>query len=31
MYKHARFSPTSGFYEELWSSMKFIKGWKRIK
>ncbi len=31
MYKHARFSPISGFYEEFWSEMKFIKGWKRIK
>ena len=31
MKKFARFNPNNGFYEEIWSDMKYIKGWKRIK
>lgn len=31
MKKFARINPNNGFYEELWSYMNFIKGWRRIK
>lgn len=30
MYKHERKNPKNGYIETLWSSLRFIKGWKRI-
>jgi hypothetical protein len=31
MYRHMRKNPKNGFTEYLYSDMRYIKGWKRIK